>query len=78
MEFLAINLEDFHDHQGGAIDGLHYERVSIVVEHVEFKPEFHKDLKKSGQNDPPKHNPGLFSEASKMVDTDDLYEEEDK
>jgi single-strand DNA-binding protein len=62
----------------GAADGLPHERVSIVAEHVEFKPEFQKNLKKSDKNDPPTNNPTLFAEASNMVDIDDIYDEEEK
>ncbi|GHU59196.1 hypothetical protein FACS189444_4080 [Spirochaetia bacterium] len=51
----------------GAVDGLHYERISVVAEHVEFKPVFEKDKKENRDH---------FAEASKMVSLDDLYEEE--
>jgi single-strand DNA-binding protein len=53
----------------GAVDGLPHERVSIVAEHVDFKSVLAKD-KKPGERE-------LFAEASKEVDLEDLYEDEE-
>jgi single-strand DNA-binding protein len=53
----------------GKIDNLHHERTCIVAEHIEFKPVFEKDKKPSERE--------LFTEASKKVELEDLYEGEE-